>query len=209
MSFHRWDPKHQCMKVLQALNLFDEKELYGIILDYALAKLTLSPDVPFVKGYLLRDRVGLQPVKPGQDATFRFIFSSYPLLATLGQLEIGLTIQSEPFTENSRNRYISHNDTDYVNIFMKSDKYTAVRQVIMHDYGKEIEIDVTNHLDYIDVEYSVNQLKVVVAYSKSRDDPLQSASYSMKCSRFSNSLLYPFLNTRKPVPFPVSIHSLL
>jgi len=200
--------------LLQSMGLFNETNLYPIVVGYVASTCTITPEpttlVSIDNPNSVIDRVVTPQFSDGLSGV-RFCFPSVPTLGSLkGNMEIGLTIKSAPYNDNkSYIKVVVATESEYVTLcptFSSEAKLFDPMSLSARDSPK---CPLRHHLAYIDLLYdsSTREMTVRVAHAPTSDSInvlFLTQTITLVC--FSNLSLYPLLSYRKS--FDVSVHAI-
>jgi len=215
---------HPYLYILRSLGLFDETNIYSIVIEYISVNCTWAP-VPSLTTYNevqnIIDRVGA-PVFSSHLLGVRFCFPSIPTFKSLGgAVDVGVTILSAPPPPpppNAIPTYISIHQSEFFTIERShTGSYASLLHFSMRT-GEGMYSSVTfplNHrLAYIDLlvgwtdDLSKKKMTIIIAHAQGkRSTNVQLTKHAIEFDRFLDSPLYPVLSCRSPID--VSIHALV
>jgi len=211
----RLDSREECLLVLKSCSVFNEKHLYGIVLDHLLPICTVSPDY-IAWNCALRDRVCDYPLDAGLSGV-RFCFNECLTISTFLTLDIGLTTRHAPYQPSDERLFIAAADAIYTSLQsvsrVKGDKYANFQldcdlaQIIDGSSPKE-GIDPDNRLVYVDILKNQDIISITVGHdSPTKFNQLQKLTITITNDKFLNVPLRPFVTTRRITS--ISIYPLL
>jgi len=219
--------RQAALQVLRLLNLFNEKEIYGLVLDYLFTTCTMSPDLPWNPWNGAAGGRGFTVVGgPAFTRGFfgaRFCFTSPATFEKLRVVDIGLTRRTEPFDATHPRGYIDHQDATFFTAQSyeapyeaREWSYTTVHHQMKVNQGNQQshfpKCSTHNTLAYAEIIYECENQRFTVNLS-CIDHVTESPMFLTRSmdipQEFHCCPLYPFLSLRIPPPFAISIHSIL
>jgi len=194
---------------LKSLGLFDETNLYLIVVGYIASQCMLTPLPEAISTELelqgkipqdqIIDRVGSPEFSVGLKGV-RFCFPSLPTFKSLGgSIDIGVTIKSCPYND----KVITMHESEYTTLGPTYDRGRAV-------LGSSSFAQICNRLVYIDLSFNwVNrEITVIVAHAASETiTDLEFMTYTTIQNGFRDMQLYPLISFHG-FSTPVSLHAL-
>jgi len=207
VMFESLNSRDECLSILKSCDMFNEKEIYGIVLDYLLASCAVSEDIPTL---MYHDRVGTIPLDAGL-AGVRFCFNECLTFARLGDtFDIGLTTRRAPY----QNYFIHARKALYVSLgnFLgllngmngANHKLTDMTTTLSNTE----KIYPENRLVFAEVLKKQDKMTVKIGYdSPSKPNQLDTVTVTVTIDRFDDMPLRPFITIRHTTP--ISVYPLL
>jgi len=204
---------HPCLDILRSLGLFDEINIYSIVIGYVTVKCTWAHVTESTTKLhdehtsLIIDQVGA-PAFDSHLSGVRFCFPSIPTFQSLGgALDIGVTKISAP-----RKNYITCHESEY--FYIESSGGYGYATLFSNMPGvANVKCPIHHRVVYIDLVFGFSRdflkkkMTIRVAHVKGKSSTnVKIMTQTIEFDRFLNSPLYPMLSSRRSLD--VSIHAL-